>query len=270
MERLKSWLGLSTKKPPLTTLAKPNLSRLKPYGDHIDDGAMQLSFTLPVPCNDKAREAARLYAEKLGLKDVHVAHTEAMETQFTFFVVYGFSKHTLDFSAIHVPKPKYQIRSLGEIDELIAQEVKRKLVVVGATTGSDAHTVGLDAIMNMKGYKGDYGLERYEGIKAYNLRSQVDNRELIAKAAQFQADAILVSQLVTQQNQHLKNLKELAQLVKKERNLRHPILVAGGPRMDHDAAKKVGFDAGFGPGTLPSEVASFIVEEFLKRHKKHG
>ena len=35
-----------------------DLTRVKPYGDTMNDGKTQLSFTLPVPCGDEAVEAA--------------------------------------------------------------------------------------------------------------------------------------------------------------------------------------------------------------------
>ncbi|MCK7486285.1 MAG: hypothetical protein MZU97_12570 [Bacillus subtilis] len=56
--------------------------------------------------------------------------------------------------------------------------------VVGACTGFDAHTVGIDAIMNMKGYNHHYGLERYSELEAYNLGAQVPNEKLIEFARQ--------------------------------------------------------------------------------------
>ncbi len=37
------------------------------------------------------------------------------------------------------------------------------------------------------------GLERFEGVEAYNMSSQIPNEELIAKAKELNADAILVS-----------------------------------------------------------------------------
>ena len=46
---------------------------LRAYGDRRDDGVIQLSFTLPVPLSDKAKEAARQFCAKLGLVDVKVA-----------------------------------------------------------------------------------------------------------------------------------------------------------------------------------------------------
>src|SRR3989338_11384790 len=99
-----------------------------------------------------------------------------------------------------------------------------------------------------------------------NLRAQVDNRHLIEKAAEHRADAILVSKMVTQQDQHLKDLRDLTRLIRDEKRLpRHLVKIVGGPRIDHRIAKSVGFDAGFGPGTRPVEVANFIVNEMIRR-----
>ena len=38
------------------------------------------------------------------------------------------------------------------------------------------------------------------------------------------------------------------------------ITIIGGPRIGHELALELGFDAGFGPGSLPPDVASFIVQ----------
>jgi beta-lysine 5,6-aminomutase beta subunit len=46
------------------------------------------------------------------------------------------------------------------------------------------------------------------------------------------------------------------------------ILLLGGPRVDHRLALELGFDAGFGPGTRPSDVANFIVHALLKKMGK--
>ena len=46
------------------------------------------------------------------------------------------------------------------------------------------------------------------------------------------------------------------------------IFVAGGPRVTHPMSLECGFDAGFGVSTKPSDVASYVVEEFLRRRKK--
>ncbi len=153
----------------------------------------------------------------------------------------------------------------NEQREFIKENVGRKLIVVGASTGTDAHTVGIDAIMNMKGYAGHYGLERYDMFEAYNLGSQVPNEEFIAKAIELKADALLVSQTVTQKDVHIKNLVELVELMEAEGLRDKMILACGGPRISHELAKELGYDAGFGMNSYADDVASFIAQEFVKR-----
>ena len=243
----------------------PDLSKVKAYGDTLNDGAVQISFTLPVPASDEAKEAARQLALKMGLEDPAVTKMADLGAGFVFFVVYGKCRHTVDYAAIKIPKKLHRIYSFDEVNSLIKKELQRKVVVVAACTGSDAHTVGIDAIINMKGYKGEYGLERYPEMEAYNLGSQVLNAELLARAVELQADAILVSQVVTQKNIHLENLTELIELAEAEKLRDHMIMICGGPRLSHELAIELGFDAGFGPGTLPNHVASYIVTELIRR-----
>lgn len=247
-------------------MIKVNLKKLKPYGDRLDDGVVQLSFTLPVSASPEAKEAAKRYVEKMGLERVFIAAMEPMGRDFSYFVVYGHSKESIDFTKIHVPKIEMPEMDYAGLKEYMAAHIEKPIVVIGAATGSDAHTVGIDAIMNMKGFAGDYGLERYPLFKTYNLRSQLTNEQLIDKAVELGADAMLVSQIVTQRDSHMKNLKELEELVKKDKRLsRSMITIVGGPRLDHSIGLKLGFDAGFGTGTKPSQVANFIVREYMKR-----
>ena len=46
------------------------------------------------------------------------------------------------------------------------------------------------------------------------------------------------------------------------------IVICGGPRISHELAKELGFDAGFGMNTYADDVASFVAEEYVKRHSK--
>lgn len=248
-------------------MIKVNLKKLKAYGDRLGDGVIQLSFTLPVTASPEAKEAARCYVERLGFSKIAIATMEPMGKGFSYFVVYACSDETIDFTKIKVSKIDLPEMNFGELKEYMSGHLEKPIVVVGAATGSDAHTVGIDAIMNMKGYGGDYGLERYPLFKTHNLRSQLTNQQLLDKAVELRADAILISQVVTQRDSHLNNLKEFRELFLKDR--RHPkqtILIIGGPRLDHAHALKLGFDAGFGTGTKPSQVANFIVREYMKRY----
>jgi len=248
-------------------MLKVNLKRLKPYGDRLDDGQIQLSFTFPMAASPEAKEAAKRYVEGLGLRDVSICAMDPMGDAFTYFVAYGKCDRTIDVTKITVPKIEVPQMKYDELVGYMSRNIEKQIVVIGACTGSDAHTVGIDAIMNMKGYAHDYGLERYPLFKAVNLRSQLSNAYLVDKAVELGADAILVSQVVTQRDSHVKNLTELRDLIKQDHRLKKELIkIIGGPRLDHAHALKMGFDAGFGPGTRPSQVASFIVHEYMKRH----
>lgn len=247
---------------------KPDLTRIRPYGDAMDDGIVQLSFSLPLPFGEEAKEAARQLAAQMGLSEPQVVHAQDLGEGFTFLVLYGKSRHTVDATKIRVVAPNSLQMGFDEINQFIRDRIGRKIVVLGACTGTDAHTVGIDAIMNMKGYAGEYGLERYPMIEAHNLGAQVDNEELLAKAIELNADAILVSQVVTQKDVHLPNLTQLVDLLEAEGIRSKIVLVCGGPRISHELALELGYDAGFGPGTLAPAVASFIVQEMAERLRK--
>ncbi len=249
-------------------VAEVNLKKLRPYGDIMDDGTVQLAFTLPVEASPEAREAAVLLTQKMGFEQIKVATMEKAADGFSFFVIYARLKHTVDFTQIKVLKVDAQKRARDEIDEIIKTQIGRKLIVLGACTGYDAHTVGIDAIMNMKGFAGDYGLERYQWLDARNLGAQVQSEELLKMAVEVKADAVLISKVVSQHNIHIKDMKELIQRAEKMGLKDQLIFVAGGPRVTHPMALECGFDAGFSVGTKPSDVASYIVEEFLRRQAK--
>jgi beta-lysine 5,6-aminomutase beta subunit len=108
-------------------------------------------------------------------------------------------------------------------------------------------------------------LEGYRSFKAHNLGSQVPNGALVARAIELGADAILVSQTVTQQNLHIHNLTELVEIVEAEGRRRETILACGGPRVTNELAKELGYDAGFSKGTYPNHLATFLVRELAAR-----
>ena len=187
---------------------------------------------------------------------------------FTFFNCYGSTIHTVDYSTIHVPKVESTVMSMQETDAFIKEHIGRKIIAIGASTGTDAHTVGIDAIMNMKGYAGHYGIERYEMFEALNMGSQVPNEEFIAKAIEMKADVLLVSQTVTQKDVHIKNLTELVEMLEAEGIRDKVILVCGGPRISHELAQELGYDAGFGMNSYADDVASYVAQELARRLNK--
>jgi beta-lysine 5,6-aminomutase beta subunit len=244
-----------------------DLTKVKPYGDTMNDGMVQMAFTLPVPYGEEASEAAKQLMKKMGFEEPAVVYSKDMGGGFTFFTMYGKCQHTVDFTAIKVTKVDVDVMDRVECQQYIEDNIKREVVIVGACTGTDAHTVGIDAIMNMKGFHGHFGLERYKGIRAVNMGSQVPNEVLIAKAIEEKADAILVSQIVTQKDVHIANMTNLVELMEAEGIRDKVILVCGGPRISHELAQELGFDAGFGAHSYAEDVASYVLTELVKRNK---
>lgn len=241
-------------------------TQVSPYGDTMNDGQVQLSFTLPIKDDDRGVEAAKQLAIKMGISSPLIAAHIPLDEEFTNYVVYGAVSHTVNLDEIKVEVIEQTVLSMPETDEFIRERIGRKIVVVGASTGTDAHTVGIDAIMNMKGYAGHFGLERYDMIDAYNLGSQVPNEEFIEEALKLKADVLLVSQTVTQKDVHVQNMTELVELLEAKGLRNQFILIAGGPRISNDLAKEIGFDGGFGPGKYADDVATFFCNAILDRN----
>lgn len=245
-----------------------DLHKLLPYGDTTNDGAVQLSFTLPVEPSAKAREAATQMVREWGFHDIKIAHMSTVGINYAFFVVFARQDKPIDYTKVVVPELSTEKRNYKEIDKIILSVLKKPIRVVGACTGFDAHTVGLDAILNMKGFDGDIGLERYKGFTCFNMGSQVPTDELIDRAVKEKADAILLSKIVTQKDIHIADMRDLLTKLQKRGLEGRFILVAGGPRVTHKLAVELGFDAGFTIGTRPSDVANFLLEQMLARQKK--
>ena len=191
-----------------TATTQVDLTCVKPYGDALNDGKVQIAFTLPVPYGEEAEECAKQYAKKLGLEEPNVCYYCELTEGYTFFNIYGSASATIDYTAIKVPKVEGTVMDRVECGEWIGENIGRDIVVVGASIESDAHTVGIDAIIQMKGFHGHFGLERFKNVVAYTC---------------------------------------------------------GGPRISHELAQELGYDAGFGPGKYAEHVMSYVMQEVQKR-----
>jgi beta-lysine 5,6-aminomutase beta subunit len=256
--------------PEPTTRKNIDLAQVKPYADHLGDGIVQFSFTLPVPYGLAARKAAQEWATKMGFEHPEVVHYQELTDGYTYFVMFGEATHTIDYASLSEEGFDVEYMSEAEIEAFAGEHIGRPVVVVGAATGTDTHSVGIDAMLNLKGFHGHHGLEGYKAFRTHNLGSQVPNSVLVSKAIDLDADAILVSQTVTQQNLHIANLTELVEIVEAEGRRKQLILTCGGPRVSNELAKELGYDAGFSKGTYPHHVASFIVRELAARTEGAG
>jgi beta-lysine 5,6-aminomutase beta subunit len=237
---------------------------LRPYGDTTGDGMVQLSFTLPMPHDKRAEGAAAQLANKMGIDPALVVHAKAMGPDFTFFVVYGRSNDLVDVSKVEVVERDYPLLTPKEVNLAVKRALRRRLVVVGGCIGTDAHTVGIDAILNIKGFAGEKGLEYYRELRVVNLGAQVSVPELVARAREERADAVLVSQVVTQRDAHILNTKEMSAAFREAYpEGQRPVLIIGGPRFEERQATELGVDRVFTRGTTPGEVASYLVHRVI-------
>ncbi len=239
---------------------------IRPYGDTTGDGMVQLSFTLPMKHSKVAEGAAAQLANKMGMDPALVVHAKPMGDDFTFFVVYGPVKHLVDPSKVEVVERDYPLLTPKEVNAAVKSSLRRRLVVVGGCIGTDAHTVGIDAILNIKGFAGEKGLEYYRELKVVNLGAQVSVPHLVDRARAEKADAVLVSQVVTQRDAHILNTREMSAAFRESYPAdKRPLLIVGGPRFDETMAGELGVDRVFARGTTPGEVASFLVHRITQR-----
>ena len=93
-----------------------DLTKVKPYGDTMNDGKVQLSFTLPVPCGAEAVEAAKQLIRKMGMENPQVVFYKELTPGFTFFNCYGSCSQTVDYQGIYVPKVESSTMDMYETD----------------------------------------------------------------------------------------------------------------------------------------------------------
>lgn len=240
---------------------------IKPYGDTLNDGAIQISFSLAIPLGEKSKKVSLELALKMGIANPKITFSQDLGEDFSFFIIYGNLSHEIDIDSIKTTEIQEPKIDFYDINRLVEEKFNRKIVVVGATIGSDAHTVGIDAILSAKGYAGDVGLERYPVFQVHNLGSQILPESLLEQIMDLQADVVLVSQVVTQKNIHIHNLTQLVELIEGAGFRDHIILICGGPYLNKELALELGYDGGFGAHSLPSEVASFIARKLLDKNK---
>jgi beta-lysine 5,6-aminomutase beta subunit len=110
----------------------------------------------------------------------------------------------------------------------------------------------------MKGYGGDHGLEYFPEIEVVNMGSQVTPAEIVDTVRRVSADAVLISQVVTQRDAHILHLREVRDALEAAGERDRVALVGGGPRFTPEQAAELGYDRIFGRGTKPSEVAAYL------------
>jgi beta-lysine 5,6-aminomutase beta subunit (EC 5.4.3.3)/D-lysine 5,6-aminomutase beta subunit (EC 5.4.3.4) len=87
----------------------------------MNDGKVQLSFTLPVPVGDEAIEAAKQLIRKMGMENPQIVFYKELMPGYTFFNCYGSCTHNVDFTSISVPKVESGVMDMHETDSYVRE-----------------------------------------------------------------------------------------------------------------------------------------------------
>ena len=142
----------------------------------------------------------------MGFEQPEVVHYQELTDGYTYFVMYGRVRADRRLR-LAAAREGFEIEYMSE-DEIEdaspPRTIGRPIVVVGAAHRLDTHSVGIDAMLNLKGFHGHHGLEGYQRLPDAQPRQPgAQQRARLRKAIELDADAILVSQTVTQQNLHI-------------------------------------------------------------------
>lgn len=225
---------------------------IRPEVQWAQDGFVTLTMFIPEK-EDVAEYASLEIARRLGLEESEVIHKRVMHpAEGTLVEVKGVVPFSISRNSLQIPEKP---RMLSE-DE-IRQEIKcHPIKVVCGTVGQDEHSVGMREIIDIK----HGGIEGF-GIKVVYLGTSVPVEKMVNAAIEEDAQAILISTIISHADIHRKNMEKLSSLCVEKGVRDRFTLVAGGTQVTNDLALEAGLDAGFGRGTRGIHVASFLVEK---------
>ena len=115
----------------------------------------------------------------MGFEHPEVVHYQELTDGYTYFVMFGQATQTVDYASLSDEGFDVEYMCEDEIEAFARSHIGRPIVVVGAAPGTDTHSVGIDAMLNLKGFHGHHGLEGYRAFETHNLGSQVPNSVLV-------------------------------------------------------------------------------------------
>ncbi len=230
-------------------------SLIRPEVQWLGDGVLVVDLTLPTSVR-YAEAAALEIARKMNLVEAEIIHKEVLHpSEGTRIQLKGRFDYDIDLDNLTLPK----VPDLLSDQEIRDYLTLNPLTIVAGTVGEDEHSVGLREIIDIK----HGGIEKY-GIKCEYLGTSVSISKLVDAAIEINADAILMSTIISHDDIHYKNMKKIHEYAIEKGVRNQLIIIAGGTQVIQENAVKQGVDAGFGRGANGQHVASFLV----KRHKE--
>jgi len=225
---------------------------IKPEVQWANDG--YLTLTVFIAESERVAEYAALeMARKMGLQEPEVIHKGiGHPAEGTLIEVKGKVPFSIPKDSLKIPE-KPAVLSAEEIREDVH---KNPMKVVCATVGEDEHSVGMREIIDIK----HGGIEGF-GVKATYLGTSVSIEKVVDAAIEEDADAILISTIISHADVHRKNMERLDSFCREKGVRDQFMLVGGGTQVTNDLAAEAGLDAGFGRGTKGIQVASFLCKK---------
>jgi D-ornithine 4,5-aminomutase subunit beta len=226
-------------------------TRIKPEMEWQGDGTVLVTLFLPTD-ERTAKVAALEVGRAMNLSECEVIHSEVMHpSEGTRIELKGVLDLVIDTATLDIPPEP----DLMTAEELSAAIKARPMTIVAGTVGEDEHSVGLREIIDIK----HGGIEGY-GIDCVYLGTSVPLEKLVDAAIEADAEAILMSTIISHDEIHYKNMKRIHELCI-EKGVRDKIMIlAGGTQVTPDLALQQGVDAGFGRGTKGIHVATYLVK----------
>ncbi len=223
---------------------------LRPEVEKHGDGLV--CVTLFVPDEQTVAEAAALaMVQRMGLNNPEVISRRLMHpSEGSVFEIKGILDVAICADTLSVPVGEAPLSD----EEIEAWVRPQHIHLVAATVGEDEHSVGLHEILDIK----HGGIEKY-GFHCHDLGTSVPVEQLLDRAEEVGACAILISTIVTHADVHTHHMRRLGALAQQRGLRRKLLLVAGGAQVTDKLARDCGLDAGFGRGTTGQDVASFLV-----------
>jgi D-ornithine 4,5-aminomutase subunit beta len=241
-----------------TTKKYLNSNIIKPEVEWAGDGVIVVDVTLPTSIR-YAEAAALEIAKNMNLLDAEVIHKEILQNaEATRIQIKGRLDIEIDLNKLVLPKEP-DLLSDSEIREYISDN---PMTIIAGTVGEDEHSVGLREIIDIK----HGGIEKY-GINCIYLGTSVPITKLVDAAIEANADAILMSTIISHDDVHYKNMKKTHEYAIEKGVRNKLIIVAGGTQVTPELAEKNGVDAGFGRGTKGHHVASFLVKKKVEMNE---
>ncbi len=225
--------------------------KIRPEVQWLGDGWVNVTMFIPEE-ETIAEYAALEIAKKMNLNKPEVIHKEVMQpAEGTLCEVKGQVDFSVDKNELEIPEKEETL----PYDEIRGFVDENPISVVAATVGKDEHSVGMREIIDIK----HGGIEKY-GIDVTYLGTSVPISKVVDAAIETNADAILISTIISHNEVHRTNMKKLNDLCVEKGIRDDVILVAGGTQVNNDMAIKAGLDAGYGRGTHGDDVATFLVK----------